>query len=263
MKRNYLLLFMFSLLFAASLNAQNGQKPRSIVGIDENLGGYLPMDTKFTNDLGKEVTLKELINKPTILMFVYYECPGLCTPLMSEVADKVSKLGLEPGKDYQIVSLSFNPEEKYQLAADKKKNYLNAIQRQFPDDAWTFLTGDSAAIEQVTDAAGFRYKREGDAWVHAGALIMIAPDGKITRYLLGTEFLPFDMKMGIIEASKGKATPSIANVLKFCFKYDPAGKRYALNVTRVFGGLIIMGAGVFAIVFLRVKKKKDDTVQKS
>jgi protein SCO1/2 len=236
---------------------------KSMVGIDENLGGYLPMQSKVVDETGKTVLLKDIINKPTILMFVYFECPGLCTPLMSEIAAKVSKLDLEPGKDYQVVSLSFDPTETAPLAAGKKKNYLHAIGRPFPEDAWRFLTADSAVIKAITDSAGFRYKKEGDAYIHAGAIIMISPDGKITRYLLGTEFLPFDMKMGLIEAAEGRPTPTIAKVLQFCFKYDAQGRKYALNVTRVFGTIIILGAIAFVLVLTLKKKKTNDAVQKS
>ncbi len=267
LKINYLLLYTL-LFISAGLNAQANQPVKSIVGIDEQLGEFIPGDLKFTDDRGSVLSTKEIFSKPTILMFVYFECPGLCTPLMSEVAEKVAKLELEPGKDYQIVSVSFDPNDSTALAARKKANYISTIKREFPESAWKFMTGDSNAIAQLTDAVGFRYKKEDDQYIHAGALIMVSGNGKITRYLLGTEFLPFDMKMALIEAAEGRATPTIAKVLKFCFKYDAAGKKYALNVTRIFGTFILLGAGMFLLVLTMKKKKKpeiksEDLVDKS
>lgn len=212
MKRIFFLIAYFLLITAVGNNAQS---KKSAVGIDENLGGQIPLELQFTDDSGKQIKLGDIVNKPTIFMFVFFECKGLCTPLMGEVASQVDKLDLKPGTDYQIVSVSFAPEDNAELAAGKKVNYLNTIKREFPDSAWRFLTGDSASIAKLTDVVGFRYKKEGDQYIHAGALILVSPKGKITRYLLGTEFLPFDIKMAVIEASEGKATPTIAKVLNF------------------------------------------------
>ena len=258
MKKNIFLTLCF--IFVASF-LSSGQSKKSIVGIDENLGGQIPLELQFTEDTGKLIQLKEIVNKPTIFMFVFFECKGLCTPLLSEVASQVDKLDLKPGTDYQIVSVSFAPEDNADLAAGKKKNYLNTIKRDFPDSAWKFLTGDSASIAQLTDAVGFRYKKEGDQYIHAGALILVSPKGKITRYLLGTEFLPFDIKMAIIEASEGKATPTIAKVLNFCFSYDAEGKKYALNITRIFGVFMLLCVIGF-VIYLTAKPKKNINLKK-
>ncbi len=247
--------FLLLIVFAFSISAQNSGAKKSAVGIDENLGGYLPLETKFTNDNGELVTLKQVITKPTILLFVYFECPGLCTPLMNEVASQVSKIDLEPGIDYNIVAISMDHAENYNLAAKKKKNYIAQIKRAFPENAWTFLTGDSISIASTADSVGFRFKKEEDQFIHAGALIMISPEGKITRYLLGTEFLPFDIKMALIEAAEGKATPTIAKVLQFCFKYDAEGKKYVLQTTRIFGVITLLGAGIFVFLITRKNKK--------
>lgn len=250
MKRIGVFLFLFTCLLLSQ------PQKRSIIGIDENLGGQIPLGLRFTNEKGEKIALRQVINKPTILMFVYFECPGLCTPLMSEVASEVSSIGLKPGVDYKIVSVSFDPTETSDLAAGKKKNYVTAVKIPFPEDAWSFLVGDSASVATLTDVAGFRYKKENDEFIHGGALIMVSPTGKITRYLLGTDFLPFDIKMGLIEASAGKTSPTIAKMLKFCFKYDPEGRKYTLNVTRIAGSLIIFGACIFMLFVIRGKRKK-------
>ena len=139
---------------------------------------------------------------------------------------------------------------------------MKLIEKEFPDNAWRFLTGDSASIRTLTDAAGFYFKREGDDFIHSGALIFISEDGKICRYLFpnysdsrGYSILPFDFKMAIAETSQGKATPTIARMLQFCFSYDPEGKTYVLNITRIFGAGILLMAVVF-VLFITIKPKK-------
>lgn len=248
----FILLFLLNTFqFAA------GDKNKKIeIGIDENLGSQIPLDLNFIDEDGKIVFLKNIVDKPTIFLFVYYECPGICTPLMSEVASIVNSINLAPGKDFQIVSLSFDFNEDYKLAARKKSNYLNIIKGEFPKYAWRFLTGDSTNIYSLTNSVGFMFKKEKDEFIHSGALIFVSPNGKITRYIPGTQFLPFDVKMAVLEASEGKVTPTIAKILKFCYKYDPEGKKYALNITRISGTGIIFFAIVFVIFFL-VKPKKN------
>jgi len=159
--------------------------------------------------------------------------------------------------------LSMDERENSQLAAGKKLNYMRIIEKEFPATAWRFLTGDSSNIHRLSDAAGFYFKRDGKDFIHSGALIFINKDGKICRYLFpgyrdrgGFRILPFDFKMAIAETSQGKIIPTIANMLQFCFSYDPEGKAYVLNFTRIFGAGIVLLAAVF-IVFITVKPKKD------
>ncbi|MCE1187511.1 MAG: SCO family protein [Ignavibacteria bacterium] len=251
------ILLLTIIISAAILFGEPAKK--SPVGIDEQLGKMLPTGLRVTDEQGNLVEFDKLIDKPTILMFVYYECPGLCSPLLSEVADEISKIDLKPGTDYRIITVSFDPSEKSELALKKKKNYLSTAGIAVPDDGWRFLTADSNTIAQLTDATGFRYKKEGDEYIHAGALIIVSPTGKITRYLLGTDFLPFDMKMALIEASSGTVSPTIAKVLKYCFKYDPEGRKYVLNVTRIAGTAIIMMTLVF-VGYLTVGRKKKEKI---
>ncbi|MCL6098694.1 MAG: SCO family protein [Bacteroidetes bacterium] len=245
------LLFFLITMIPSNFLAQEKIK----VGIDEQLGHYLPMDLKFTESDGKVVSLKELITKPTILALVYYECPGLCNPMQSELAWTVDKLQLEPGTDFQVISLSFDNHETPAIAAKWKKNYLQTIKRKFDPADWTFLTGDSLSIKEVTDACGFYFRPADKQYVHASTLIAISPDGKITRYLFGTQFNPFDMKMALLEAEAGKTSPTITKVLQFCFSYDPSGRRYTLNILRIIGSVSLLGVGIFLGV-LTIKKKK-------
>lgn len=248
-------IILLILLLSFNLFSSDQKKPIEI-GIDEKLDTFIPLNLEFTNENGNKVLLANIIDKPTILMFVYYECPGICSPLMSEVASLVEKLDLKPGIDYQILSVSIDSEETYELAKEKKENYLKIIKKEFPYDAWKFLTGDHESIMKLTEAAGFYFKEENGEFIHAGALIFVSPHGKITRYLLGTKFLPFDLKMAVIEASQEISTPTISKMLKFCFSYDPEGRTYVFNVTKIAGIGIILFVIIFVVVFSIKPKKK-------
>lgn len=247
-----------SLVFIQAIGITFGQsgKIKSVKpGINEKLGKQLAVETVFTDENNKQVSLKDIVNKPTVLMFVYYNCPSLCNPLMAEVASLVDRIDLTPAKDYQLVCVSFDEEENSTIAAKKKQNILGAVQKQFSADGWRFLTGDKANILKLTNSAGFSFKKENGQFAHASALILISPTGKITRYLMGTTFLPFDLKMAIIEASEGKVSPTIANILKFCFNYDPEGRKYVLNITRIAGGGILL-ITIVLVVLLSLKSRK-------
>jgi protein SCO1/2 len=189
--------------------------------------------------------------------FVYYRCPGICSPLLSEVAKMIDKMDLEIGKDYQVFTLSFDPAEKPEMASEKRQNYLTELKKKIDPAGWRFFTGDSADIRRLTDAAGFYYQRSGRDWVHAATLIVLSPSGKITRYLYGIQHLPFDVKMAVVEASEGRTGPTIAKVLRFCYAYDPEGRTYALAVTRIAGVAVLGLAALFAAIFIvRPRKRK-------
>ncbi|MCU0410901.1 MAG: SCO family protein [Bacteroidetes bacterium] len=252
--RSFIFVLTLCFLLIAPLAAENDQ-PKPPVGIVEKLGNMLPLDTEFYDEDGHLVSLKSIITKPTVFTFVYYKCPGICSPLLTEVTKVVSKMDLEPGVDYQLVTISFDHEEKPDLAKEKQENYIAEVERPMPAGSWRFFTGDSSAIASLTDAAGFYFARDGRDWIHAGVLIIASPQGKVTRYLFGIKHLPFDVKMAVMEASEGKTGPTIAKVLSFCFTYDPEGKRYAFDVVRVSGVVIVAFVAVFAIVFLRRKRK--------
>lgn len=231
--------------------------------LKEQLGAKLPLNLSFTDENGNKVLLKDLVNKPTIIDFVYYECPGICSPLMTEVAHVVNVSDLKPGTDYQIISISFDDTETHEIAAKKKKTFLGLIDKKsFPDSAWRFLTGDSLNIDKITKTAGFIFQRTGRNFIHTGVLIFVSPKGEICRYLYpaysqtrGFGILPLDFKMAVLEASRGEKTPMIGRVLQFCFSYDPQGKTYVLNILRIFGVGILLGVIAF-IVFIKTKPKK-------
>ncbi len=226
------------------------------IGIVEHLGETIPLDLWFLNENSDTITLGQLINKPTILLFVYFDCPNLCSPLMDGVAEMVSKLDLKLGTDYQIITISFNTKDTPEKAREKKVNFVQKISKE-NQAAWMYLTGVQENINAITDAAGFKYKAQGLDFAHASAIMVLSPEGKITRYLYGLSFLPFDAKMAIIEAQKGLARPTINKVLEYCFAYNPGSKTYTLQITRIIGSLtLFIAAIVFIILLLKRKKNK-------
>jgi protein SCO1/2 len=262
MKKQAILLFLmfcsFSVLGQDYLKESKFTKEVEI-GIVEKLGDTIPMDLTFNNENNESVTLRQLLNKPTILSFVFYDCPGICPALQSGVANVVSHLDMELGKDFQIITISFNPLDNPERAKEIKINYV----QQIPEDQrknWIYLTGEQENITKITEAVGYRYIAQGMGFAHPSAIMIISPAGKITRYLYGLTYLPFDVKMAIIESQKGLARPTINKVMELCFSYNPASKTYTLQVTRVFGTIIIVIAlFVLGILFLKGRRKTKKT----
>jgi len=246
--------FIF-LILSTNINAED--KPKKEIGFDEKLGETIPLNISFLDEYGKPVTLQELFTKPTILTLVYYKCPGICSPLLTGVASAIDRLDMGAGKDFNVVTISFDPKETYLTAAEKKTNYLETMNKHIPADSWRFLTGDSSNIAKITDAVGFRYIPQGQDFMHAAAIMAISKDGKIARYLYGTEFNPIDMKMSLIEASEGRTGPTIATLMKLCYSYDPEGKKYVMNITRIAGGGVVLMLGIFITVLI-IKKKRNN-----
>jgi len=244
------------LMYVSLVSPSSAQQRAPKVGIQEKLGQTLPLDVELYDETGQLVQLKSLMNKPTIFTFVYYRCPGICSPLLNELARMVDKMDLVLGKDYQILTLSFDHREKPEIAAEKKVNYLDLIGKRTDPKGWRFLTADSVNIQRLTDAAGFYFMRSGNDYVHAGALIVVSPEAKITRYINGIKYLPFDLKMAVYEASAGKVGPTIANLLTICYSYDPESHSYTLNIVRIAGIVTLVLVGIFVLVFL-VRPKKN------
>ena len=251
------LLFLFVAGYSGFSKEQKAK-----INIDEHLGNKIPLNAVFNDSNGKQVVLKDIVNKTTVLAFVYYKCPGICSPLMTELANIVNKSDLVPGKDYDIVTISMDDRENPKIASEKKQNFLSMINKPFPSDAWKFLTGDSVNIYKVTEAAGFHFERVGTQFIHTTSVIFLSPEGKISRYLYPDynkkgEFgiLPFDFKMAVIDASQGKVRPTVGGLLAFCFSYDPAGKKYVINLLNIFGAGTLFLVAVF-VVYLKVRKPK-------
>jgi protein SCO1 len=250
-----LLLIILVSGLACSLPAQVFDPANIEVGFVEKLGDTIPLDLKFLNESNDTVTLRQLIDKPTILSFVYFDCPGLCSPLMSGISDAVSKLDMKLGEEYQLITISFNTTDTPEKALIKKENFVQEIKGE-DRKHWIYLTGSQENIDAITDALGFRYIPQGLDFAHPSGIMLISPSGKITRYLYGLTFLPFDVKMAIIEAQREMARPTINKVLEMCFSYDPVGRTYTLQVTRIVGAFMIFGAVIVFIVLLVRGRRK-------
>ncbi|MBN2173336.1 MAG: SCO family protein [Bacteroidales bacterium] len=232
------------------------EKPEEL-GIYEHLDNFIPNNLIFTDENYNSINLKNSIDKPTVIALVYYECPGICSPLLEGVADVISKAKMDLGKDYQVFTISFDPAEKPKLAKDKKTNYAKLVKGQDVQNGWTWFTGDSTNINSLLNSLGYKIKKAGEEFVHPAALIVLSPKGKITRYLHGTYFLPFDLKMAVVEASEGRSGPTINKVLQYCFSYDPEGKKYVFNITRISGTLILfIAVSMFVGLMFRKRKNK-------
>ena len=245
----YLGLTGFLFLTFQPVKAQD--KEGDEVGITECLGSSIPLQLTFNNEQGQPVQLKELINKPTILALIYFDCPGICPMLLSGISDVIEKSDMTLGKDFRIVTVSFNENDKPAQAIEKKQNFLRKKSLPYAKD-WIYLTGDSAAIHTLTNSVGYHFKRAGNDFIHPVAIIILSPEGKITRYLYGTTFLPFDLRMAIVEAQKGQARPTINRVLEYCFSYDPEGRKYTLQVTKISATIIIF-ISLILLIFLIIR----------
>lgn len=242
------LIFFIPIILTAEKNPE--------VGIVEKLGQKIPLDLSFTNSEGKQVKLSEIIQKPTILSFVYFHCPGICSPLTIGLSEVVDKSDLQPGKDYQLITISMDPGETADKAKTWRENHIGGLDKKIPYESWQFLVGDTQSVKKITDAIGFYYKYDGKKdFIHAGAIYAIAPDGKIIRYLFGTEFKPFDFKMAVLEAGKGTPMPTVNKLLEFCYSYDPEGRGYVFNFTKVIGTAMLLVLGIF-FAFLVISSRK-------
>lgn len=257
--RHKLFITIFFGLILGPLTSHCQDMEEQEVGITEHLDTLISPSITFNNEAGQPVQLKSLVTRPTILTLIYYDCPGICPALLTGVRDVVERMDFDLGKDYDIITVSFNDQDKPTEAIEKKKNYLSKRSR---DQAghWTFLTGDSANIYSLTHNVGYNFQRAGNDFIHPSCIMVLSPEGKVTRYLYGTSFLPFDVKMAIVEARKGQSRPTINRVLEYCFSYDPEGRRYTLQVTKISATIIIFLAAVlFVFLIIRSSRKKTKT----
>lgn len=225
-------------------------------GLEEHLGGKIPLDLQFRDESGREVKLSQLIDGPTIILPVYYSCTNICNFLQGGLARVLPGLKKIPGKEYRVLSVSFDARETPEMAARQKRMHFSAMATPFPDDGWRFLTGSPESIRRLTDAAGYRFVRKGQDFIHPVVSLVVAGDGTIVRYLYGTTFLAKDVSLAILEAGQGKTGASIRKVVDFCFTFDPTGKTYVFNLLRVSATVVILSSGGF-LAFLLLTGKKD------
>ena len=227
------------------------------IGFEEKQGQYADLSVKLVNEAGDTVLLKDVINKPTILNMVYFQCAGTCSPLMWGISKFIDGVDLQLGKDYEVVTISFDPTERIKLGINKKASYISTMKKKEDAKNWLFFVSDSIDIAKLTQSVGFNYQKVNDQFVHPTGLIALAADGKIIRYLRGIDFLPFDIKITMVEAAKGKIGPSINRLLAVCYGYDSKGNQFVFNVTRV--SAIVISFIVFLIFLVlalsRIKLK--------
>ena len=235
-------------------------KPLREIGFDQNLNQAIPLDIWFTDEQGRSVGLGDYFGaRPVVLVFVYYDCPMLCTTVLNSLTSTLRMLSLDPGKDFEIVTVSFDPREKPALAAAKKASYLERYKRAGAAEGWHFLTGEQASIDRLTKAAGFRYVWDADLkqFAHPTGITVLTPQGRLSRYLFGVEYGPRDLRFALIDASAGKVGTPVDQVLLYCYHYDPETGRYGLVVMRVIrlaGAATVLALGTFIVVMIRKEK---------
>lgn len=236
----------------------------SALGINEKLGTMVPLDLTFINEKGESVTLRELMDgKPTMISLNYFRCAGICTPQLNDMAKMLGRLDLAENRDYKVLTISFAEDEGYELAAAKQKTMLTAIQREYVPDAWRFVIGENNSSGILADLVGFTYQKTVSPagvvdYVHPAALIMLSPEGKVTRYLNGIEQLPFDVKMALMEAGQGKVGPTIAKNLLYCFAYDPKAKTYIFKWEKIAATVMFAIMFAFFIYLVKTSRRDDD-----
>ena len=231
------------------------------VTVSQHLNAQLPLDATFVDDTGKTVKLGDYFGKhPALLSLVYYNCPLLCSEEMDGVASALEMVKLTPGKDFDVIFISIDPTETPEVAAKKKAYYVKRYGHPETAHGWHFLTGQEAAIDAVASAVGFGYVRvpgpDGklSQFAHASSLQVVTTDGKLAQYYLGVEYSPKDLLLGLVEASGNKIGSPVANILTYCYRYDPQTNKHSLMVVRVvqLGGMItVAGLGGFMFLMFR------------
>jgi len=247
------------------LNMKGVDRPSPLkhVGIDQKLDAQLPLSLQFKDETGKVVKLGDYFGKrPVILAPVYYECPMLCTEILNGLVRSLKAVTFNPGQEFEVVVFSFDARDTTALAAAKKASYLKRYDRRGTDAGWHFLTGDPNAIKELTAAIGYRYLWDAhtNQFAHASGVMVITPEGRVSKYYYGIEYASKDVRLGLIEAAQNKIGTPVDQLLLFCFHWDASTGKYtaaAMNLLRVVGGTTILLLGGFVIIMLRrdVKQK--------
>jgi protein SCO1 len=227
------------------------------VGVDQKLNQQIPLDLTFRDEHGRAVQLREYFGqKPVIISLVYYNCPMLCTQVLNGMGSSLKLLPMDIGKQFNVVTVSIDPTERPVLAEAKQALYTGIYNRPGAAAGWHFLTGDEPQIRQLADALGFRYAYDADSkqYAHASAIMLLTPDGKISRYFYGIQYASRDLRLGLVEASQGKIGTPVDQVLLFCYHYDPVTGKYGLLISRVIqaaGALTVLAIGILVLLLFR------------
>ena len=235
------------------------------IGIEQKLGDSLPLETEFKDENGSTVKLGDFFNqgRPVILAFVYYECPMLCNEVLNGLTGTLKGISFDAGKEFDVVAISFDAREneKLDLAKNKKESYMSRYGRPGTENGWHFLTGTQASIDAATQAAGFGFQwdEKSNQFAHAGGIMIVTPEGKMSRYFYGIDYSPKDVKFGVIESSEHKIGNAAEKLLLYCYHYDPSTGKYGLAILSFirFGAvLMLLGMGAMGFVFWRRNKRK-------
>jgi protein SCO1/2 len=248
--------------------AKSGAQPAALqgIGFDQRLNQQAPLDAHFIDESGKPVQLGEYFgSKPVILVLAYYQCPRLCTLVLNGLVQGMLEMGLDAGKDYQVVTVSFDPREDWRLAASKKESYLQRYGRPGAAEGWHFLTGEEDQIKHLTDAVGFRFRFDPvqNQFMHASGIMILTPGGKISRYFYDVSYPGRDLRLGLVEASNNKIGSPVDQILLYCFHYDATLGRYSasiMNMVRVMGVGTLLAIGAF-VFFLQRRHLRTATAQ--
>jgi protein SCO1 len=228
------------------------------VGIDQRLNAQVPLDLTFRDEAGRDVPLSSFFRpqKPVILALVYYRCPMLCTQILNGVESSLKAVSLDPGRDFEVLSVSFDPKDTSELAASKKQMYLRRYGRPNTANGWHFLSGDEPNIKALADSVGFHYKYDPktDQYAHASGIMILTPDGHISKYFYGVEYAARDLRLGLVEASQDKIGNPVDQILLFCYHYDPATGKYGamtMNILRAFAAGFTLLCGAFMLIAFR------------
>ena len=238
--------------------SSNGLPPALVnVGFDPQLNAQVPLDQSFVDEFGQPVTLREYAGKkPVVLAFVYFTCPMLCNQVEQAVVGTLKMISFNPGKDYEVVFVSFDPSDTPDEALKKKHEALSRFARPTTEKGWHFLTGTRESIDAVTKAADFRftYDPKTRLFGHASGILILTPDGRISRYFFGVEYPPSHVRLGLVDASAGKIGTPVDHLLLFCYQYDPTKARYSatiLTVIRMGGVVTLLCMAIGFVIFRR------------
>ena len=231
------------------------------VGFRPELDAQMPIDAPFKDEAGKNVRLNNYLHsqKPVLLAFVYYGCPMMCTQLEQGVVGALRMLSFNPGRDYEVVFVSFDDRDTPEMAAAKKTTAMNKFRRPGTSTGWHFLTGSKESIAAVTNAANFHfnYDAKNNLFAHASGLLLLTPDGRISRYFYGVEFPARDVRLGLVDASAGKIGSPVDHVLLYCFQYDPSTAHYSATILRIvrLGGILTIATMIVAVLIFRRRER--------
>ena len=233
------------------------------VEFSQRLSAQLPLDLPFVDEGGQPVKLSQYFKgRPVILSLVYYECPMLCVQALNGLVKGLKTLSLEPGRDYEIVTISFNPRETPAQASEKKEHYLSLLKRDGAAGAWHFLTGEETSIRLLTDSVGFHYVYD-DAtqqYAHPTGIVVLTPEGKASKYIYGLDYGPRDLRLALVEAADRKIGTPVDALLLYCFHYDPTQGKYGLvlmNVLRLAGIVTVTCLAGFILIMRRREKRQN------